>query len=623
MVRDQMHSAEGDGGPSFFIELDSSSKGAELIKRLEIQSSLHYNNTDIQSNDDSRHISASNVLMLQNSSLFSEESEVSQTSIPLETQGFVASMHFWSLPQLIILLRSFDTVPYHLDNASIIQQCVGLIASKAATLSKISRSSCSSSDCRLSSNESDDLDSYSSAGLCEDIIHLSIHLLEMLMRAMISHHVDNKFLGKCLLHYLNIKRKQSLSNHEQHTRNMTKNIPPYAFERIVGLLYKLAKTSIPFKSLFGLQRMAIQLQTSKVCRRKIEEMIGFHLDKATLDNILVTRRHSDGTLYDVKLTLRLVKVFLRSQANRHAGFDVEQVKTVGSLLDKYLAEIAPDSKLGGSQFKAVASCLPDIARFSHDDLYHAVDIFLEAHPRIEEKEATELCKVIDFSKLSPEVSRHAAESMWFPPKITLKALLQEQESFKAAIGYDHPHDHPYLHHQHQHQHNLQRRPCITANVATASVPVSSSSFKSSATLKRFGSNVAAKFNSHQYQQKSSMYDKQANHDSQHDDVATNDMFTTVQSSPSSNSSFNWDFNSVHSHSNGSSRSLTEQMSDSLELPIEEPEQDDLSYYVVLQQNQELRMDLQLMQRRVSELEKACGKMKSKVSKYSRPKRLLC
>ncbi|MCO5558513.1 hypothetical protein L7F22_012098 [Adiantum nelumboides] len=587
-----------------------------FLQESDMNERLHHkpSHSCIQSNDDVT-LTASNVVSLRTASLFSGTSEVDKKNKLLQkTQDFLASMPFWSLSQCMALLKSFDTVPYHTDNASIILQCVGLISSKIAMRSSISTPLCYSPESRLSSNDSDESESYLSSCFYEDITHLSITIVERFILAMISHHIDNNFLAKCLLHYLQAAKKRGSNRRGHNVWSASESVSLETFESVVSLLHKLSRVSVSCKSLFGLQRMAPRLHASKVSRRKIEEMIGFQLEKATLDNILVSRRHNSGTLYDVNLVLRLVKIFLRKQADAHSMLDIAPVKRVGCLLDKYLAEIAPDPNLTGAQFKAVADCLPEFARDSHDDLYQALDIFLEAHSRIHEDESTELCKIIDFNKLSPETSKHATQSLWFPARVTLKALLQEQATIKAAIG--------GRHHQH-HQQSHYQHPYKAGDLATASSSSSSSS-KSTPTLQRLGSDVKFKPSSQCHQHKSSIDNTQRAFTvfKQSDDHKHANNVINGESSPSSCSSFTWDYYSNHCQSNGSSRrSLYEQMA--MEFPEARGEQEELGYHLVVQQNEELRTDLELMRHRVLELEKACGKMRSTVSNYTRPKRLLC
>lgn len=248
---------------------------------------------------------------------------------------------------------------------------------------------------------------------------------------------------------------------------------------------------------------------------------------------------------------------------------------------------------------------------------HTVMLFcvcIQAHPRVQEDKVIDLCKVINFNKLSMETSKHVALSSRFPPKVTLQVLLQEQANLKAAMGY------------HQHK-NLQK-----TGDASASSLSSSSSLLSTSTLRRQGSNVGYKHTHHHDQHENNMiniHSSYVGHTENLHNQYENNAIDSQLSSPStiggsrarSKSNFTWDY-SLHSQSNGSSRrSLYEQMA--LDFTVEGEEQQELEYHRVLQQNEELRSDLHLMQSRVLELEKACGQMKSKVSKYMKSRPLLC
>lgn len=556
------------------IELEGFPGGAktfELIARLCHKPSLE--SAQIESYKDC-FITASNVAILHSASQFLEMTEAHQTNNLIQkTQDFLANMPFWSLPQCMSLLRSCESAPSYNNNAHIIQRCVGLISSKASYCSNNSSPTCFSPESRHSSSETHSSEPYPYACLYEDLTHLSIPMMEKLIMAMISHHVDNKFLAKCLLHYLQRAKKRASCMEGGDLCHRTEVPPSETLEVVVSLLHKLEWASLSCRSLFSLHRLASNLPVSKTCRKKIEEMIGFQLHMATLDNILISRHNCNGSLYDVNLILRLVKKFLQKQADPKSLLKTESLKRVANLLDKYLAEIAPDPGLTAAKFKAVADSLPDYARDAHDDLYRALDIYLEAHPRIQEQEATELCKMIDFHKLSLEASKHVAQSLRFPARVTLQVLLQEQANLKAAMD----------HHHHG--------PTITSPAST---------------VKRLGSGVRY-YHGHQ------LHDIINNH-IKPSTIACSSMSKSNLISSSNSSSCNY---SIHSHSNYSSRrSLYDQMA----LDYSEEEHD---YHLVLQQNEELRTDLQHMQSRVLELEKACGQMRSKVTKYIKTKHFLC
>jgi len=107
---------------------------------------------------------------------------------------------------------------------------------------------------------------------------------------------------------------------------------------------------------------------------------------------------------------------------------------VGDLMDKYLVEIAADTYLRPSRFLALAESLPDSARESDDGLYRAVDIYLEAHPSINEPDASRLFKVISYQKLGAETCKTAAQNPRFPPSFVIQlALVQLRASNEGSL----------------------------------------------------------------------------------------------------------------------------------------------------------------------------------------------
>jgi hypothetical protein len=50
---------------------------------------------------------------------------------------------------------------------------------------------------------------------------------------------------------------------------------------------------------------------------------------------------------------------------------------VASLVDGFLAEVAPDVNLKPSKFESLASTIPDYARPLDDGVYHAIDVYLK------------------------------------------------------------------------------------------------------------------------------------------------------------------------------------------------------------------------------------------------------
>lgn len=133
------------------------------------------------------------------------------------------------------------------------------------------------------------------------------------------------------------------------------------------------KDAVPCGFLLRLLRVANMVDADAAHRAELEERVARQLDQASLRELMIPAfSHTCGTLLDVGLVLRLVRVF--------AGMD-EAVKSgvaivkVAKLVDGYLAEAAVDANLTLPEFEALAGALPGHARATDDGLYRAIDTY--------------------------------------------------------------------------------------------------------------------------------------------------------------------------------------------------------------------------------------------------------
>ncbi|MBD4019029.1 hypothetical protein GUI04_08345, partial [Xanthomonas citri pv. citri] len=83
-------------------------------------------------------------------------------------------------------------------------------------------------------------------------------------------------------------------------------------------------------------------------------------------------------------------------------------------IDAYLGEIAMVPELTISKFNGIANLVPKNARKFDDDLYRAIDIYLKAHPTLDEIEREKVCSAMDPLKLSYEARVHASQNKRLP-----------------------------------------------------------------------------------------------------------------------------------------------------------------------------------------------------------------
>ncbi|ERM99161.1 BTB/POZ domain-containing protein At1g30440 [Amborella trichopoda] len=296
----------------------------------------------------------------------------------------------------------------------------------------------------------------------EDVSALSLNLYKRLIAVMTSRGVKPEIIAGSLTYYAKrylpgLNRRQSIS--ENSTRLVSMGSGPTApsedeqrvlVEEIEALLPS-EKGVTSTKFLFGLLRTAMIINASQNCKANLERRIGWQLDQATLEDLLMPNfSYSVDTLYDVECVQRILEHFLKmDQASGGGGISptcsiederlmgspsLTPITTVAKLVDGYLAEVAPDINLKLPKFQALAAAVPEYARPLDDGLYRAIDIYLKAHPWLSDSEREQLCRLMDCQKLSLEACTHAAQNERLPLRVVVQVLFFEQLQLRTSIA---------------------------------------------------------------------------------------------------------------------------------------------------------------------------------------------
>lgn len=393
--------------------------GAE---NFELMSRFCYNKGKID-------VNPSNILFLYSAAQFMEmNNSVSGTCNLLEkTKKSFEEISYWTWPDLLVALKHCQDLQPIATSSGLLEKCLDSLVGRLAISSEASpcasTSSPDSSGFRLScdSRSTESLkNSFSRANWWfEDLLVLSPDLIGTLIELMVSRKHNHVMISRFLFHYQKSKFYTASSDEKCKV-----------LEIVIDMLYTLDPISISCKSLFGILRVVLSLKISKSCRSKLESMIGSQMDQATLDNLLIPSPCGSTYLYDVNLVLRFLKAF------RHGGgwqLSPMRMKKVASLIDLYIAEVAPDPCLKSSKFLALLVALPDSARDSWDELYHAMDIYLEVHAGLSEDEKMKICCALNYEKLSTEACIHLSQNAKFPSKSTVQALISQQLKLKNLL----------------------------------------------------------------------------------------------------------------------------------------------------------------------------------------------
>ncbi|XVF76448.1 hypothetical protein PTKIN_Ptkin13bG0266900 [Pterospermum kingtungense] len=291
----------------------------------------------------------------------------------------------------------------------------------------------------------------------EDVSFLSLPLYRRLILATESRGMKPESIAASVVHYarkyLPLMNRQSSFNDASNVKGNNIANPSEAdqrslLEEIVELLpNKKGVTSSKF--LIRLLRTAMVLHASPSCRENLEKRVGAQLDQVLLVDLLIPNMSYSETLYDIDCVQRILDHFmLVEQAAAMAtppciveeghltnGSDsLTPMTMVANLIDGFLAEVAPDVNFKLPKFESLAATIPDYARPLDDGLYHAIDVYLKAHPWITDLEREQLCRLMNCQKLSLEASTHAAQNERLPLRVIVQVLFFEQLRLRTSIS---------------------------------------------------------------------------------------------------------------------------------------------------------------------------------------------
>ncbi|PRQ43556.1 putative SKP1/BTB/POZ domain, NPH3 domain-containing protein [Rosa chinensis] len=389
--------------------------------------------------------------------------EYEQGNLIAQTEVFLNEV-FGSWRDSIIALETCEEVQPYVEELHIVSRCIDSLATKACSDPKLfSRPMSGGSDIKkptgtVSWNGIAAESKPQSPGenwWYEDTSFLSLPLYKRLIQAVESKGMRPESIAASLITYARkylplMNRLSSFNdaNHANSGTNISDEDQRVLLEEIVGLLpNKKGVTSSKF--LLRLLRTAMILHASQSCTDNLEKRVGTQLDQAVLIDLLIPNMgYSVETLYDIDCIQRILDHFMLvnqpypssspciiEEGQLMTGTDpLTPVTMVASLVDGYLAEVAPDVNLKLPKFQALAAVIPEYARPLDDGIYHAIDVFLKAHPWLTDAERELLCRLMNCNKLSLEASTHAAQNERLPLRVIVQVLFFEQLRLRTSIS---------------------------------------------------------------------------------------------------------------------------------------------------------------------------------------------
>ncbi|KAL6597479.1 hypothetical protein ACP70R_046919 [Stipagrostis hirtigluma subsp. patula] len=389
-------------------------------------------------------IDAANVAHLRCIAEYLEMTEdYKEENLIVRTETYLNEIVLKRLDKSLEVLCACDGLDPTAEEVGLVDRCVDAIAMNACKEQLVS--GLAHLECDVGSGK---LRMHCQDWWVEDLSALSINYYRRVIAAMRRTGVRPESIGASIAHYAQTSLKGIERRHVWDSGPLVGDNQRVIVETLIDLLATENITTVTLSFLFGMLRMAIEVDAGLKYRIEVEKRIGLQLEMASLDDLLIPSVQTSDAMFDVDTVHRILVNFLQrideddSGDLSPCGYQSDGLKSpshssilkVGRLMDGYLAEIAPDPYLKLQKFMTLIELLPDYARIVDDGLYRAIDIYLKAHPSLTESECKKLCKLIDCQKLSQDACSHAAQNDRLPIQTVVRVLYYEQLRLKSSFS---------------------------------------------------------------------------------------------------------------------------------------------------------------------------------------------
>jgi hypothetical protein len=345
-------------------------------------------------------ITAANVAQLRCVAEYLEMTEDQHAdNLVARAEAYLAEVALRSLDGALEVLRRCDDGGPVAEQVGLVARCVDAVAASAGKEQLVSGLAAHLETC----------DCAAAAARCredwwvEDLSLLRIDHYRRVIAAMRRSGVRPETIGASVAHYAQTWLKGVDVEQRRRQRACWDGSGPFVgdgqrmvVETLVDVLATENVAAVTLSFLFGMLRVAVEVDASLDCRIELERRVGMRLEMAALDDLLVPAAQTSDSMFDVDTVHRILLSFLQridedssgDLSSPPCGYDSDGLKSpshgsvlkVGRLMDGYLAEVAPDPYLKLQKFMALIELLPDYARIVDDGLYRAIDIYLKVKP---------------------------------------------------------------------------------------------------------------------------------------------------------------------------------------------------------------------------------------------------
>ncbi|KAD3067757.1 hypothetical protein E3N88_35637 [Mikania micrantha] len=293
------------------------------------------------------------------------------------THGFITQVALSTLSGAITVLKTCEDLLSVTQQINIVNQCIEVISAKACDEADFP--SCLPPNC-----------------WAEELAKVQINFFQKIIESMKSRGAKALTIACAITTY--VKRslpdivfdrsastiKSPISDDSLTSKHKQRQI----LDSIVAILPDETRQPVfSINFLCHLLRIAVLLENTGDCKRKIEKQIMAILEHVTVDDLLIlSLRFENERLRDLECVRRIVTGFVEKEKSKsvicYVDFDQTPspaMARVAKTVDAYLREIARECELSVSQFNGIANLVPKSVREVDDCLYSAIDIYLQVN----------------------------------------------------------------------------------------------------------------------------------------------------------------------------------------------------------------------------------------------------
>ncbi|XP_010547225.1 PREDICTED: BTB/POZ domain-containing protein At5g48130 [Tarenaya hassleriana] len=204
----------------------------------------------------------------------------------------------------------------------------------------------------------------------------------------------------------------------------------------LDLLLAKEKTcrAVPVGFYFACLSKLLKLGLSCKTVSKLQDHIVSHLHTAHVEDFLYPETRRGQVAFDQELPTMesIFSKYISSHTDSDITPSISNWK-VAKLWDIYLSRVANDAEMEPTRFTELVETVPMSFRQSHDQLYRAVNAFLQVHRGISHDEKSSVCSYLSCQKLSQEASIEVVQNELMPLRLIVKALFVQQLNTHQAF----------------------------------------------------------------------------------------------------------------------------------------------------------------------------------------------